>query len=88
MMKKGFDNQRYLEKQTEAILDRMKKFHGKLYLECGGKLMYDYHASRVLPGFNPNVKIEVFKKLKDKIDVIICIYAGDIERKKFVAILV
>lgn len=82
MMKKGFDNQRYLEKQTEAILDRMKKFHGKLYLECGGKLMYDYHASRVLPGFNPNVKIEVFKKLKDKIDVIICIYAGDIERKK------
>lgn len=82
MIKKGFDNQRYLEKQTQAILDRMEKFHGKLYLECGGKLLYDYHASRVLPGFDPNVKIEVFKKLKDKIDVIICIYAGDIERKK------
>lgn len=81
-MKKGFDNQMYLEKQTEAILERMQKFHGKLYLECGGKLLYDYHASRVLPGFDPNVKIEVFKKLKDKIDVIICIYAGDIERKK------
>jgi len=81
-MKKGFDNQKYLEKQTNAILERMEKFHGKLYLECGGKLIYDYHASRVLPGFNPNVKIEVFKKLKDKIDVIICIYAGDIERKK------
>ncbi len=82
MIKKGFDNQRYLEKQTQAILERMEKFHGKLYLECGGKLLYDYHASRVLPGFDPNVKIEVFKKLKDKIDVIICIYAGDIERKK------
>lgn len=82
MIKKGFDNQRYLEKQTQAILERMEKFHGKLYLECGGKLLYDYHASRVLPGFDPNVKIEVFKKLKDKIDVIVCIYAGDIERKK------
>jgi uncharacterized protein (UPF0371 family) len=82
MIKKGFDNQKYLEKQTQAILERMEQFHGKLYLECGGKLLYDYHASRVLPGFNPNVKIEVFKKLKDKIDVIICIYAGDIERKK------
>ncbi|MDC7249055.1 MAG: DUF1846 domain-containing protein [Sphaerochaetaceae bacterium] len=82
MIKKGFDNQRYLEKQTQAILERMEKFHGKLYLECGGKLLYDYHAARVLPGFDPNVKIEVFKKLKDKIDVIICIYAGDIERKK------
>ncbi|MDC7243246.1 MAG: DUF1846 domain-containing protein [Sphaerochaetaceae bacterium] len=82
MMKKGFDNKKYLEKQTNAILERMQKFHGKLYLECGGKLIYDYHASRVLPGFDPNVKIQVFKKLKDKIDVIICIYAGDIERKK------
>jgi uncharacterized protein (UPF0371 family) len=78
----GFDNQQYLETQTESILKRMEQFHGKLYLECGGKLLYDYHASRVLPGFDPNVKIQVFKKLKDKIDVIICIYAGDIERKK------
>ncbi len=78
----GFDNQQYLETQTESILKRMEQFHGKLYLECGGKLLYDYHASRILPGFDPNVKIQVFKKLKDKIDVIICIYAGDIERKK------
>lgn len=78
----GFDNQRYLENQTESILNRMEQFHGKLYLECGGKLLYDYHASRVLPGFDPNVKFQVFNKLKDKIDVIICIYAGDIERKK------
>lgn len=78
----GFDNQRYLETQTDSILKRMEQFHGKLYLECGGKLLYDYHASRVLPGFDPNVKIQVFEKLKDKIDVIICIYAGDIERKK------
>jgi len=78
----GFDNQRYLEEQTQAISDRMKAFDGKLYLECGGKLLYDYHASRVLPGFDPNVKMRVFHSMKDKIDAVICIYAGDIEKKK------
>ncbi len=78
----GFDNTRYLQEQTAAILERMYQFSGKLYLECGGKLLYDYHASRVLPGFDPNVKVRVFQQVKDQIDVIICIYAGDIEKRK------
>ncbi|MHC1692142.1 MAG: DUF1846 domain-containing protein [Sphaerochaetaceae bacterium] len=78
----GFDCDRYLCEQTQAIVKRMEQCEGKLYLECGGKLLYDYHASRVLPGFDPNVKMRVFKSLKDKIDVIICIYADDIERRK------
>ncbi|MBI9103097.1 MAG: DUF1846 domain-containing protein [Spirochaetales bacterium] len=78
----GFDNRKYLEEQTKAILDRVSMFDNKLYLECGGKLIFDYHASRVLPGFDPNVKMQVLQSFKDKIDVIICIYAGDIEKKK------
>ncbi len=78
----GFDNEKYLKEQTAAILERVKQFNDKLYLEFGGKLLYDYHASRVLPGFDPNVKMRLLQKLKDKTDVILCIYAGDIERKK------
>ncbi len=78
----GFDNEEYLKAQTKAILERVSKFDDKLYLEFGGKLLFDYHASRVLPGFDPNVKIRLFQKLKDKADVILCIYAGDIERRK------
>ncbi|MBI9109386.1 MAG: DUF1846 domain-containing protein [Spirochaetales bacterium] len=78
----GFDNNKYLEQQTAAILERVSRFENKLYLECGGKLIFDYHASRVLPGFDPNVKMRVFQSFKDKIDVIICIFAGDIEKKK------
>ncbi len=78
----GFDNNRYLEQQKSAILERVNSIDGKLYLECGGKLLYDYHASRVLPGFDPNVKMRVFQALKDEIDVIVCIYAEDIERRK------
>ncbi len=78
----GFDNDKYLEEQTKAILERVDRFHDKLYLEFGGKLLFDYHASRVLPGFDPNVKMRLLQKIKDKIDVILCIYAGDIERKK------
>jgi uncharacterized protein (UPF0371 family) len=78
----GFDNEKYLEEQTAAILDCVKRFNSKLYLEFGGKILYDYHAARVLPGFDPNVKMRLLQKLKDKIDVILCIYAGDIERKK------
>jgi len=81
-MKQGFDNEKYLKEQTKAILERVSKFDDKLYLEFGGKLLYDYHASRVLPGFDPNVKMRLFQKLKDKADVILCIYAGDIERRK------
>lgn len=82
MKKIGFDNEKYLKEQTHFILERVKKFDNKLYLEFGGKIIYDYHASRVLPGFDPNVKIKLLQKLKDKADIILCIYAGDIERKK------
>jgi uncharacterized protein (UPF0371 family) len=80
--KTGFDNEKYLKEQTEEIKNRVERFNNKLYLEFGGKLLYDYHASRVLPGFDPNVKMRLLQKLKDNIDVILCIYSGDIERKK------
>src|SRR4030043_1712094 len=82
MKQLGFDNEKYIKEQTHFILERVKKFDNKLYLEFGGKIIYDYHASRVLPGFEPNVKIKLLQKLKDKADIILCIYAGDIERKK------
>jgi uncharacterized protein (UPF0371 family) len=78
----GFDNAKYLEEQTREILKRVEHFNQKLYLEFGGKLFYDYHASRVLPGYDPNVKVKLLHKLKDKAEIILCIYAGDIERRK------
>ena len=78
----GFDNAAYLREQTAAILERVRRFENKLYLEFGGKLLFDYHASRVLPGFDPNAKMHLLRHLKDKADIILCIYAGDIERKK------
>jgi len=78
----GFDNESYLREQTAAILERVSRFNDKLYLEFGGKILYDYHAARVLPGFDPNVKMRLLQLLKDKIDVILCIHAGDIERNK------
>lgn len=78
----GFDNEKYLAEQTTAILDRVNRFDNKLYLEFGGKLLFDYHAARVLPGFDPNVKMRLLQKIRDKSEVILCIYAGDIERKK------
>ncbi len=78
----GFDNEKYLKEQTAAILERVNRFNDKLYLEFGGKMLFDYHASRVLPGFDPNVKMRLLQLLKDKIDVILCIHAGDIERNK------
>jgi uncharacterized protein (UPF0371 family) len=80
--KTGFDNEKYLKEQTAAILERVKMFNNKLYLEFGGKIIFDYHASRVLPGFDPNVKMRLLQKLKDKADILLCIYAGDIERRK------
>jgi uncharacterized protein (UPF0371 family) len=76
----GFDNAKYLKQQSDAILERISLFKGKLYLEFGGKLLYDYHASRVLPGYDHNIKIKLLKQLKDKIDILLCIYAGDITR--------
>ncbi len=78
----GFDNERYIAEQTSAILERVQRFNNKLYLEFGGKLLYDYHASRVLPGYDPNVKMRLLQRLKDSADLLLCIYAGDIERKK------
>lgn len=78
----GFDSQKYIKEQTAAILERVKLFDNKLYLEFGGKLLFDYHASRVLPGFDPNIKMKLLQKLKDRADILLCIYAGDIERKK------
>ncbi|MGD2121211.1 MAG: DUF1846 domain-containing protein [Gemmatimonadota bacterium] len=78
----GFDNEKYLEEQTAAIKERVSRFSDKLYLEFGGKLLFDFHASRVLPGFDPNVKMRLLQGLSDQAEVILCIYAGDIEKKK------
>jgi uncharacterized protein (UPF0371 family) len=78
----GFDNDRYLQEQSEAILSRVERFGDKLYLEFGGKLLFDYHAARVLPGFDPNVKMRLLARLKDKAEILLCIHAGAIERKK------
>ena len=80
MKKNGFDNEKYLKEQTAAILGRVAEFGNKLYLEFGGKLCFDYHAARVLPGYDPNVKIRLLQKLKDKIEIVLCIYSGDIEK--------
>lgn len=77
-----FDNQRYLQEQAREIRERIKQFGDKLYLEFGGKLLFDYHAARVLPGYDPNIKIRLLQELKDQAEVLICIHAGDIERKK------
>jgi uncharacterized protein (UPF0371 family) len=78
----GFDNGLYLREQEKAILERMARFGNKLYLEFGGKLLFDYHAARVLPGYDPNVKMKLLRDLRSQADIILCIYAGDIERKK------
>ena len=72
-MKIGFDNAKYLEEQKKYILERASKVEGKLYVECGGKLLFDYHAARVLPGFDTNDKMKVFQSFKEKLDVIICL---------------
>ena len=77
MFKKGFDNDKYLKMQSEHIRERISKFGGKLYLEFGGKLFDDYHASRVLPGFQPDSKIRMLRELKDDAEVVIVINAGD-----------
>ncbi len=76
----SFDNERYLSEQTKEILNRVKKFDNKLYLEFGGKICFDYHAARVLPGYDPNVKMRLLEKLKDHAEIIISVYAKDIEQ--------
>jgi uncharacterized protein (UPF0371 family) len=78
----GFDNEKYLREQTAAIIERAERFNNKLYLEFGGKLLFDLHAARVLPGFDPNVKMRLLQQLRDRADIVLCIFAGDIERKK------
>ncbi len=78
----GFNSELYLSKQTEQINKRIGKFGNKLYLEFGGKLFDDFHAARVLPGFDVNGKVKLLYKLRDKAEIIFCINAGDIERNK------
>ena len=82
MRKIGFDNARYLETQSARIKERIAQFGDKLYLEFGGKLFDDYHASRVLPGFAPDSKIRMLQELKDDVEVVVTICAGDIEKNK------
>ena len=81
-MKIGFDNDKYLQLQAEHITARRAQFGGKLYLEFGGKLFDDYHASRVLPGFQPDSKIRMLRTLKDDVEIVVAICAGDIEKNK------
>lgn len=81
-MKIGFDNDLYTQKQSEHIIERIEQFNNKLYLEFGGKLFDDYHASRVLPGFQPDAKIKLLQKLADKTEIIFVINASAIERRK------
>ena len=81
-MKKGFDNDKYMTIQSECIRERIAQFGGKLYLEFGGKLFDDYHASRVLPGFEPDSKIRMLATMKDVVEIIIAINADDIEKNK------
>ena len=81
-MKIGFDNEKYLRIQSEHIRERISRFDDKLYLELGGKLFDDHHASRVLPGFEPDSKLRMFQKLSDSIEIVIVISAVDIEKNK------
>lgn len=81
-MKIGFDNDKYLKMQSEHIRERISHFDNKLYLEFGGKLFDDYHASRVLPGFAPDSKLKLLMQLSDQAEIVIVISAGDIEKNK------
>ena len=78
----GFDNAAYISRQSEQISKRISEFGGKLYLEFGGKLFDDYHASRVLPGFAPDSKLQMLKSIADNVEVVIVISAFDIEKNK------
>jgi len=82
MFKKGFSNELYVEKQAHEIKERIAKFDGKLYLEFGGKLFDDFHASRVLPGFEPDAKMKLLQTLSEDTEIIFCISADDIEKTK------
>ena len=82
MHKVGFDNDKYVKMQSEHIRNRISQFGGKLYMEFGGKLFDDYHAARVLPGFQPDSKVKMLLELKDQAEIIIAINADDIEKNK------
>ncbi len=81
-MKLGFDNDLYMQKQKEHILERISRFDGKLYLEFGGKLFDDYHAARVLPGFQPDAKIRLLRSMSEHAEIVFCISADNIEKNK------
>ena len=76
-MQLGFDSEKYLEEQSQYILERVNSYD-KLYLEFGGKLIGDFHAMRVLPGFDPDGKVKLLYRLRNQAEIIICFYAGDI----------
>ena len=78
----GFDNEKYLALQAQHIRERRAQFGGKLYLEFGGKLFDDYHASRVLPGFEPDSKIRMLATMRDEVEIVVAICAADIEKNK------
>ena len=81
-MRIGFDNEKYLQMQSSHIRERIDQFDNKLYLEFGGKLFDDFHASRVLPGFAPDSKLRMLMQLSDQAEIVIVISAGDIEKNK------
>ena len=82
MMNIGFDNDKYLQTQSAHIRERIAQFGGKLYLEFGGKLYDDFHASRVLPGFLPDSKLQMLLQMKEQVEMVIAINAADIEKNK------
>ena len=82
MMNIGFDNEKYLQMQSAHIRERIAQFDNKLYLEFGGKLFDDFHASRVLPGFQPDSKMRMLMQLSDQAEIVIVISAEDIEKNK------
>ena len=82
MFKTGFDNDKYLKMQSEKIMERIAGFGGKLYMEFGGKLFDDHHASRVLPGFKPDSKIRMLTQIRDDVEVVVVINSADIEKNK------
>nr|WP_314757405.1 DUF1846 domain-containing protein [uncultured Lachnoanaerobaculum sp.] len=82
MFKTGFDNDKYLKMQSERIMERIKSFGGKLYMEFGGKLFDDHHASRVLPGFKPDSKIRMLTQIREDVEVVVVINSADIEKNK------
>lgn len=81
-MKIGFDNQKYLSMQSEHIRERINQFDNKLYLEFGGKLFDDYHASRVLPGFAPDSKLQMLMQLSDQAEIVVVISARRYRKKQ------